>query len=95
MLGVFWSGCWNGLDRLEKKGKDKKRKIWIQWNRIQWNDGSKIEFEKIYTKVKNIVEKNERKIFLIKIENKNDFFLFLYSRKRKEMKKRKKKKIIE
>ena len=69
------------LDRLEEKGGGRKLfenlKKWIHWSRLKWNDGSKIEFEKTYTKVKNMVEKNERKIFLTKIESKNDFFLFL------------------
>ena len=62
-------------------------KKWKQWSRIKWNDGSKVEFEKIYTKIKNIVIKIKIKIFLIKIENKNEFFSFCIQEK--EMKKRK------
>ena len=59
-------------------------KKWIHWSRLKWNDGSKIEFEKKLHKSK----KCRRKIFLIKIENKNEFFILLYSRKGKEMKKK-------
>ena len=38
-------------------------KKWIHWSRLKWNDGSKIEFEKIYTEVKNAVEKIKEKYF--------------------------------
>ena len=50
-----------------KKKKKKKLfenlKKWIQWSRVKLNDGIKIEFEKVYTEVKNIVEKIKEKIF--------------------------------
>ena len=50
--------------RGKKGGEGEKKEIvwefenWIHWSRLKWNDGSNIEFEKTYTKVKNIVEKN-------------------------------------
>ena len=46
-----------------KKGKDTKKKYfenlkkWIHCSRLKQNDGSKIEFEKIYIKAKNKVIK--------------------------------------
>ena len=64
---------------------------WIKWNRIKWNDGSKIEFGKVTEKEK--IEKIN-KIFLIKIENKNNFFSFCIEEKRIGTK-REKKKIME
>ena len=74
------------------KGNHLRMKKLIHWSRLKWDDGCKVEFEKIYITVKNIVEKNQIKIFLIEIKSKNEVFLFLHSRKRKETKKRKKKK---
>ena len=49
----------------EKKGSEEEKReiVWefekmntLKW--LKWDDGDKIEFEKIYTKVENIVEKN-------------------------------------
>ena len=51
----------------------------------------KQNLKKIYIKAKTVV-KQSRKIFLIKMEIKNEVYLFLPSRKRKETIKRKKKK---
>ena len=49
----------------EKRGKMKmfeSLRKWIQWNRIKWNDGTKIEFEK-FTKSKKYSRKNKENIF--------------------------------
>ena len=47
---------------------------------------------KQYIQSKEYSRKELRKIFVLKIKNKNEIFLFIYSRKGKETKKRKKKK---
>ena len=51
----------------EKKGGGRKLfenlKRWIHWSRLKWDDGSKIEFEKNYKKVKNMVGKIKEKYF--------------------------------
>ena len=69
---MFWSGCWKELDRWggkrekifkKRKEKEKKENVWkkwIQWNRIKWNDGSKIEFEN-FTKNKKYSRKKLKK----------------------------------
>ena len=64
----FGLGVESGLIDERKKGtKRKKRKSfenlrkWICWSRLKWNDGSKIGYEKIYTKGKILVEKELKK----------------------------------
>ena len=63
----FGLGVESGLTEEKKRGKKGNLlgiwKKWIQWSRLKWDDGSKIEFEKNYTKVKNIVEKSKEKYF--------------------------------
>ena len=58
VLKVVW-------EMREKKGGGKEI-IWElekHWSTQKWHDGSKIEFEKNYTRVKNIVEKIKEKYF--------------------------------
>ena len=65
-------------------------KKWIHWSRLQWDDGSKIEFEKTYTKVKNIVQKIKEKYFLIEFESKNEIFLSAIKKKKRNKKEKEK-----
>ena len=61
-------GAWAIGEKRGRKGRKKEKqekkngkrlKTWEnEYNEIKWNDGSKIEFEKNYTKLKNVVEKN-------------------------------------
>ena len=59
VLVLLLKGTWYSREkRKEKNGKRLKTwKKWMQWNRIKWNDGSKVEFEKNYKKIKYTAEK--------------------------------------
>ena len=100
-MNLFIFLCSRKRKEITKKNEKKRKsfenlKKWIQWSRLKWDDVGKIEFEKNYTKVKNIVGKKLKKNILIKIKNKYEFFHFLYLRKkklkRKKIKKKKEKK---
>ena len=64
-------------------------KKWLHWSRLKWNDRSKIVFEKIYTKVKNIVERKLKK----NIFNKNEFFSFCIQEKEQKQKRKNRKSV--
>ena len=88
---MFWSGCWKGLDRLGKKKKSfENLKKWIHWSRLKWTDGSKIEFEQIYTKIKTIIEKIKKNILNKNWKLKQMFFPSVFKKKRRNEKDREK-----
>ena len=62
VLKVVWQ-----IGERKRGGRKKKSfenlKKCIHRSRLKWDDGDKIEFEKIYTKVKNIIEKSKEKYF--------------------------------
>lgn len=84
-------GAWP-IREEKSKSKEKQNKAqtkenisnwrkWIWWNRITWNDGSRIELKKCYKGVKNVVEKIKDN--MIK-KTEKIYFSFSYSSEKKE-----------